>query len=232
MSQPPLQPARSRTLFQSGYLRQIAGPMLMGAVVLLISGVVLLGYNVSALGDEFGWVQRADDILLTISDIKINVVDDELAVRGYALTNDSRFLLFQKNEVGALGRNMATLSRLVAGDAAQKARFAQLKAIVARHTAVFAGLTALGPGHAADVASAITDMNDRIMMHNTRSDLDALRDVELAVLAGRQKSAETQAMHTYMLTAAIVILAFGFGLIGIALSRAGKTDQRNLARGS
>jgi len=224
MSESTSQPFRFGLLFQGGHLQLLGTPMLTGSVVLLICGVLLLGVNVSVLRQSFAWVQRSDDILLTVSDIKTNVAGNELTVRGYALTDDPIFLSYQKNELRALAENMGKLSRLMADDPAQQSRFVQLKAVVGRRTALFTHLTALGPGHAADVAFAMVFEQTRTVMRAGRGALDALRGAELKILAERQQASERQASRTYAITVAIVILAFGLGVIGIALLHQERAD--------
>jgi CHASE3 domain sensor protein len=223
MSESATRPFRLGLLFQSGHLQLLGTPMLTGSVALLICGVLLLGMNVSALRQSFAWVQRSDDILIAVSDIKTHVVGNELTVRGYALTDDPIFLRYQKSELHALAENMGKLSRLMADDPTQQSRFVQLKAVVGRHTALFTHLTALGPGRATDVAYAIIDKDNRTVMNNARAALDKLRAIELAILARRQQTTELEVSRTYAMTVGIVVLAFGLGVIGIALLRYGRT---------
>lgn len=211
-------------LVRRGYLRQAATPLLVGAVALLVSAVIMLGVNVSTMRKNFAWVQQADDVLQQLSGVETGVVGNELTVRGYALTNDPRFLLYQKANRQRVADSMNKLAALVAGDPLQAARFERLRRIVARHSAIFGALTGLGPGHAKDVAAAIVDPKNRSVMDKTRSQLDAFRGEELELLAERQADAAHQASRTYNIAVAIVVAAFLLGGLGVLVGRHGRDE--------
>jgi len=61
----------------SRLLRQIGTPTLIGSVVLLISALLLLGANVSALRNSFAWVQRTDDVLVQLAAVETRLVAND-----------------------------------------------------------------------------------------------------------------------------------------------------------
>ena len=209
-------------LVREGHLRQIGTPTLIGAVVLLISALLLLGANVSALRDSFVWVQRTDDILVQLSEVDTRLVANELTVRGYALTDDPVFLNYQKSEQNQMAAAMRKLAALIAAEPSQKSRFAMLRGLVDKRMAHFAYLTSLGPGHAQDVSVAIRDPQKRTVMRAARAQVIAMRNEELKLLADRQAAAAEQSMRAYQLAIGIVVLAFVFAVLGFAFAQMGR----------
>ena len=203
-------------------MRQIGTPTLIGSVVLLMSALLLLGANVSALRDSFVWVQRTEDILVQLSEVETRLVGNELTVRGFALTDDPVFLTYQKSEQEQMAAAMAKLTALIAEEPSQTGRFAVLRRLVDKRMALFADLTNLGPGHAQDVAAAIRDPDKRTVMRATRAQVIAMRNEELKLLANRQADVAQQSARTYELAIGIVILAFVFGGLGLAFAQIGR----------
>jgi CHASE3 domain sensor protein len=209
-------------LAHRGYLRQIGTPTLIGSVVLLISALLLLGANVSALRNSFAWVQRTDDVLVQLSEVETRMVGNELTVRGYALTDDPIFLTYQKNEQEQMATAMKTLAVLIADEPSQKSRFAALRGLVDKRMTHFADLTSLGPGHAQDVAVAIRDPQKRTVMRAARGQVIAMRNEELKLLANRHAAAAEQSTRAYQLAIGIVVLAFVFAVLGFAFVQMGR----------
>ena len=203
-------------------MRQIGTPTLIGSVVLLISALLLLGANVSALRNSFAWVQRTDDVLVQLAAVETRLVGNELTVRGYALTDDPVFLTYQKNEQEQMATAMGKLSTLIAEEPSQKNRFTALRALVGKRMAHFADLTRLGPGHAQDVAVAIRDPNKRAVMRAARTQVIAMRNEELKLLANRQAAVAEQSTRAYELAIGIVVLAFVFAVLGFAFAQIGR----------
>ena len=209
-------------LLERGGVRRLGMPALVIAVAMLVAAVLLLGVNVSALRGSFEWVQKSDDILLEISEVENAVIGHELTVRGYALSNDPVFLRYEDSERGHIARAMHRLAALASGDPQQTRLESDLQRSIARHTAVFSQLTALGPGHAADVARAIRDPAKRSVMAAARDGIEAFRTAELAILAQRQARAARQASRTYGLAVGIVMAAFLLGGLGVFVSQFGR----------
>jgi two-component system sensor kinase FixL len=203
-------------------LRQIGTPTLIGSVVLLISALLLLGANVSALRNSFAWVQRTDDVLVQLSEVELRLVGNELTVRGYALTDDPVFLTYQKSEQEQMESAMRKLTTLIAEEPSQKSRFATLRSLVDKRMAHFAHLTSLGPGHAQEVAVAIRDPQKRTVMRAARAQVATMRNEELKLLANRQAAVAEQSTRAYQLAIGIVLLAFVFGGLGLAFAQIGR----------
>ena len=215
-----------------GHLRELGTPVLFAAVVLLLSGVLLLGANVAALRKSSAVVDRTNQTLLQIAEVDVKLVGVEMTVRGYALTDDPSFLRYQRYERSHMTAAMDRLATLVASEVSQARPFAQLRGLVAKRLALYAHLSGLGPGHAKEVAAAITDPEKRQVMALARLALTDLRDRELKLLAERQASATLRATRTYELAIGIVVLAFVFSALGFVFMLYGRSAQRDFARGS
>lgn len=209
-------------LWQRGHLRQLGVPTLVAAVALLLSAIMLLSVNVSALRDSLSWVQRSDDVLMHLYDVNNDVIGNEMSSRGYALTDDPSFLRFQREEQRDLAVVMAELRPLVARDPSQSKRFEDMRKAIAERMHFFKRLTALGPNHAKEVGEAISEPANRESMRRARLAVDAFRAGEVQLLAERQAVAARQATRTFMLAVGIVSLAFLLGGLGFAMSVHGR----------
>jgi len=205
-----------KTLFRRGHLRQTGVSCLFGAVVLLLSGMMLLGANVSKLRDSYTRVQRSNAVLLQLAEVDAKLVGVEMTVRGFALTDDPAFLKYQKYEREHTTAAMDKLATLIGTDASRASSFRLLKSLVAKRLALYAYLSRLGPGHAHDVAIAIRDPAKRNNMLNARTLMAHLRDDEMKLLAERQDAAAGQAAYSYKLAFGIVVLAFILSALGFA----------------
>ena len=211
-----------KTLFQRGHLRQTGSSCLFGAVVLLLSGMTLLGANVSKLRDSYTRVQHSNAVLLQLGEVDAKLVGVEMTVRGYALTDDPAFLKYQKSEREHTTAAMDKLATLIGTDAARASSYRLLKSLVAKRLALYAYLSGLGPGHAHDVAVAISDPAKRNDMYNARILMARLRDDEMKLLAERQDAATQQAAYSYKLALMIVVLAFVLSAVGFAFTFYGR----------
>lgn len=205
-----------KTLFRRGHLRQTGASCLFGAVVLLLSGMMLLGANVSKLRDSYTRVQRSNAVLLQLAEVDAKLVGVEMTVRGFALTDDPAFLKYQKYEREHATAAMDKLAALIGTDASRASSFKLLKSLVAKRLALYAYLSGLGPGHAHEVSVAIRDPAKRNDMLNARILMAHLRDDEMKLLAARQDAATQQAAYSYKLAFGIVVLAFVLSALGFA----------------
>ena len=214
-----------RILFEYGYLRQIGTPMLLCAVVLFVSAMAMLGDNVSQVRTGYASVQRSNAALLDIAEINTQVMGIDMTVRGYALTGNPVFLHYEADNRELLRRAMDDLASLIAGEAGHSVSMATLRQLVARHEAVFAKLSDLGPGHGADVAAAITDPAKREARYAVQRALTALHADELKLLDARRNAAERQASRTFEIAFGIVFLAFVASALGFALVLHKRSDK-------
>ncbi len=206
-----------KLLFRRGDLRQIGSSALFGAVVLLLCGMVLLGSNITRLRDSYAWVQRSNAILLQLAEVDSKLVGVEMTVRGYALTDDPMFLKWQKDERKRTLTALSKLAVLLGNDPMHTDHVKWLRTLVGRRLALYAHLSALGPGHAKEVAAAIRDPVERSDMLNARLVLEHVRAQELTVLNERQATAAEQSVQSYKLAFGIVVLAFVLSALGFTL---------------
>jgi len=211
---------RMDNLVQSGRMGHLGGSLLAVAVMLLAAAAVLLGVDISRQQRMFNGVQECDQELIRIDEVERHLLAVELTVRGFALTDDPQFVAYYRNEVGQMQAALATLASDFADDPAPiRERFARLQELTRQRLDLFAGLMALGPGHAAAVADAIRDPHVRATMRAARSKLGELRQLELDELGDLQAKAERQVAWTYLQASVIVIGAFALGACGMVLLR-------------
>ena len=214
----PRTPSKFRDFLERAGLRDVGVPTLLAAVVLFVSAMTMLGANVSAVRESYGRVQRSNSALLDMAEINTLVMGIDMCVRGYALTDNPDFLVFEADNRHRLGIAIDKLAFQESDNAAQAASIAKLRTLVVRQEALFSQLSSLGPGHAKEVAAAIVDPEKRKIRYAAQDTLTVLHDGETKLLIARQQAAERQVSRTFYLALGIVALAFIAGTIGFALT--------------
>lgn len=188
---------------------------MFGAVVLLVSATLLLGANISALRGNLAWMDHSQRVLNQIAILETTDLGEELTIRGYALTGDSRFLDFQKQERGKCQAALAELHRLSAVESGRRAEFGFVERTVRQHLDMFGNLPIHGADRAEVVARAIVDPAVRAHMRRTRNGLVSLRAAELSDLASRQRAVTDQLGRAFFLALGIILAAFLLGGAGV-----------------
>ena len=218
----PRTPSKFRDFLERASLRDVGVPTLFAAFVLFGTAMAMLGANVSAVRESYGWVQRSNSALLDIAEINSLVMGIDMTVRGYARTDNSDFLVYEADNRKRLGMRIDHLAFLTTDDPGQSASLAKLRALVAKHEALFSQLSNLGPGHAKDVAAVIVDPEKRKIRYAVQDTLTVMHDGEMKRLAARQRTAERQVSRAFNLALGIVLFAFVAGGIGFALTLFGR----------
>lgn len=200
-------------------LRELGVPMLLTAIVLFACAMAMLNANVSALRQSYSSVQRSNSVLLELAEINTLVIGIDTTVRGYALTDNPDFLVYEADNRRRLDYAIENLDSLASDDGpGQTAHIARLRTLVAEHEALFSKLSSLGPGHAKDVAAAIVDPAKRKIRYAVQNTLTAMHDDEMELLSTRQRLVERQVSHTFFLALGIIAFAFIAGTVGVMLT--------------
>jgi CHASE3 domain sensor protein len=226
-----VRPAGTLQEYKHGILRELGMPALFVAGVLLLSATLLLGVNIAAMRNNLAWIGGTQQILLNVAEAENGVVGDQLTVRGYALTGDARFLLFQRSERARLKRAMARLTQLTAPDPAGADRIALIGRLIKRHTDYCRSISGLGPEHADIVAKAINDDRKRAILFQTRGALAAYRADEIRALAEKQDYLTRQLSQSFYLAVGILVAAFLLGGLGLVAAQLRLPFHRHLPRG-
>ncbi|MGA7675816.1 MAG: CHASE3 domain-containing protein [Rhizomicrobium sp.] len=221
----PRTPHKFRDFLERASLRDIGVPALLAAAVLFVSAMSMLNANVSALRESYGRVQRSNSVLLDLAEINTLVMGIDMTVRGYALTDNPDFLVYEADNRNRLGMAIDNLASLLSDEPGQSASMAKLRALVASHEEVFSQLSSLGPGHAKDVAAVIVDPEKRKIRYAVQNTLTAMHNGEMKQLSARQQAVERQVSHTFNLALGIVAFAFVAGAVGFALTLFGRRAQ-------
>ncbi len=196
-------------------------------MVLLLCGMVLLGSNVTRLRDSYAWVQRSNAILLQLAELDSKLVGVEMTVRGYALSDDPIFLKWQRDERGRTVVALNNLATLLGNDPMHADHVKRLRTLVGRRLALYAYLSALGPGHARDVAAAIRDPGQAFGYGQCpRLCWSIVRAQELNLLNERQAMAAAQTVQGYKLAFGIVVLAFVLSAMGFTFMFYGEPEAK------
>ena len=116
-------------------------PLLFGAMVALIAAVIAL---LSLLQkDREDWVRHTLLVETSLSELSNSVYRVEALERGYLITGADNFIRFYERERIAVPAQMAEVGALTAGNAAERAQIATLRAAVQRKLAELDGAVAL-----------------------------------------------------------------------------------------
>ena len=204
---------------RGGNLRSVATPILLAALVLLVSAIALIGASYTHFRETNAEVHRATSVLLQIAEVDAKLVGMEMTVRGYALSDDPAFLMREDYERIHLISAMQKLQGLIAQEPSQREGFAHLRVVVADRMTLYAHLSGLELDRAREVARAITDNDKRREMLSARLTLNALRDRELKLLQDRQMTQERDAWHAFLIAISIIVAAFVLGGVGLLISQ-------------
>jgi CHASE3 domain sensor protein len=204
--------------YRRGQLRGLGAPITLGALVMLVSGMLLLSANISGLRENLTWVRHAEYVIQQISAAEAGIVGDELTVRSYALTGDKNFLLYQRSERRRLSEAMTRLAAATASDVSDSRAYRQIQTLVRQHMDMYGRLTGMGPDHAQVVAKAITDPGNRRIMLTARARLADFREDLERRLADHQETITQEAAHAFRLAVGIIIAAFLLAGLGVSLS--------------
>src|SRR5579862_6131467 len=115
------------------------------AVVLSIGFAAALAFNVVQLRDSFGWVEHTNEVLREINGVARNILEAESNERGYLLTGEASYRDGYAASSAALLGTLDTLTTLMADNAEQARRLADLRPLIAARIGEFERALALGP---------------------------------------------------------------------------------------
>ena len=207
----------------AGHLRKAGTEMLVGAVVMLIAGMVLMGANLSELYDIGLSTQRTNDALTQAAMVDNEILGIELTVRSYALKRRQVYLDSFKMRQARLRKALDQLSALLSDQPAQSRRLAKLHTYVENRLALFSKLLTLRPNRQDIIVNTVTNLTLRTERQKAQTEMDAIRSDEMIRVANRQVAGERKVQQTFILSVGIVAFAFMLAGIGLILVRGGRS---------
>ena len=194
---------------------------LLGIVLLALNALVFYNSTQAVLDHEH-LVTHTQDVLGTLDNTLVTILDAETGQRGYIITADARYLAPYSRAILALAAKLDRLASLTADNSRQQARLATLRPLVRAKLSELAQTVALQRAGKAQQARAVVASNrGAALMDRIRAVLGAMNNEELALLAQRKDSASRATWLTtltlVLATAADIALLVGLTL---ALQRA------------
>lgn len=203
---------------RNGHLRVAGTEMMVAAFMMLIAGMLLMGANISELHQIGEHTRHSYMALVKIGDVDGNIMASELSMRGYAMTGEQDYVVRYRIRTHNLDMAMDGLADLLASEPDEAAHLKFLRSYVNARRGLFARLLQMGPDHLAEARRIVVAPNVREERMASGRILYAMRAKELQRVAVRQDAAEHRARQAYILSSAIVLLAFGMVLFGLFLS--------------
>ncbi|MBS0473248.1 MAG: CHASE3 domain-containing protein [Proteobacteria bacterium] len=208
---------------------RVTGRTLIGIAALVLSVVCVLlatlalGANIARLRESFGWVSHTNEVLQTISDIRIDALRAEASVRAYVLSGDAGYLAEYRGVHGAIGTATSHLASLVTDNPAQTARVRHLIPLLTRRIAQLDANIAEGRERVlSKMGDASRTSGRRMLAGNISESIAGLRQSELALLAQRQQDADQRtrgALFFALLSAALAVVSGALGAAVISRER-------------
>ena len=189
--------------------------MVVAGLALLVATAILLISAERDLRKSNEAVQRTNNALLQLAEIKSLVIGVDYSARGYALTGDKLFLNHENEKQRALKLGVAELGRLAPLQHADDIQ--RLSRLIDIHAAVYAQFVKLGGGRTREMADLITNPNQRQKRYDAIGAVDALHADLMGDLVAEQVQAEKQQHYTMVLTFVIVATAFLGGIVELLL---------------
>jgi signal transduction histidine kinase len=170
--------------------------------------------QVRALVDATEWVDHTDEVTATASRLERLCVDMETGVRGYLLMHDPVFRAPYDDSRRELEPVLATLAALVADNATQVLRVADLRAAIGRWMPL--AESALARREQPNWQVSVPDQHAaRARFNDLRRQFDAFRAGEVLLRDSRTATARAAARRTTRVTIGAALL------LGLALALAG-----------
>lgn len=200
-------PAAKRTaeLLLRGLGREIGVAILLTSVVLFISAMSVLGVYFSHMRESFAQVRRSHAVRSELSTTYIEVLQNELTLRGYALGGDKVFLVWGERERSLLRAALTRLSSLLADDPVQRQNLAKLQSALKEYQAKLADAQRV-PRE--EMAASIV----KLAKTNVRAPVAKLL---MAML--KQETTHVEQQENTLLQTADSAFRIAFGIAGLAL---------------
>ena len=148
------------------------------AVVLTIVAFALLAQHYYSASQ---WVAHTLEVSAVLSRFQDNLLDAQMAVRGYVFTGEESFLEPYGAGQSALRATLAELESLVPDNPRQQTQLGELQPRLARELDLFATLVA------ARAAGTLSAEDQRTLVQQTKSEMDDLRAAVQSMQAQEQR---------------------------------------------
>lgn len=204
---------------QAGHLRKAGSEMLIGAVAMLIAGMLLMGANLSDIHHIGLTSLRSSDALTELAVVDNEILGIELAMRSYAIKPRKVYSDSFDNRAVRINGSLDKLQHYLADQPVEAERLSRLKAYVGARINLYSLLMAQTDTPQPQVADTVTDLNLRTERQNAQQILEEIRNDAVIRVAGCQLATERKVRQTFMLLVGVVSFAFSLAAIGFLLLR-------------
>ncbi|HUZ12422.1 MAG TPA: CHASE3 domain-containing protein [Caulobacteraceae bacterium] len=200
-----------------GFKRVIAASVLLAVLVAGLS-FFLVFTHLTSLASARQWVAHSHLVKEATQDLYASMQAAESGERGYVITRDPAYLDPYLRAVGAMGPEEARLGELVVDNAGQVARAQALARSVNERMMLVGRIVAAGrAGDFAGARAQVASGRGRTGMHDIRSLVRRIRQVEDGLLAERTVQADQQESLTLDAGLALSLVALAGLIAGVWL---------------
>lgn len=203
---------------RSGHLRATGIEMMVAALMMLVSGLLLMGANVSDLRRINLSVQNAHLFIQLTDNIDGSLANLELAARGYIITGDDFFRKRFRLRSYELQQALPLLSRGEEPQGALLQQVALLQKLVPQRQKRLAVLFDLPPEKLQPVPGWVANRETWNERQVVTGALSMIRDSEMARIHQLQLDSERKVRQVYFLSTIFSVLSCLLSLLGLFLT--------------
>ncbi len=169
-------------------------------------------------------IRNTHEVLTTLDDLMIQVLDAETGKRGYHLTGDEQFLRPYEDGSAAARRSLAKLENHTRNDPAQHEKYIELRTAIQRKLdQLSVGVAALRAGDMQEADRLVDAQTSLETMAQVRSRIEEMTETELGIRANRvaEHAAASRATVTGAVGASVIgaVLAIAIFLLLLRTAR-------------
>jgi len=182
-------------------------------LALLLAAILVLGWLSHRTNAEFkaavGWVTHTHEVLNTIEQTQVHLVDAESGQRGYVLTGRESYLEPYTAALTSLDGDIQKLKTLTRHNPVQQKNIAELQILVARRLSLESQTIGLRKTNSTAALALILTDEGKNTMDKIRAAFSQMREYEEQLLVEREKRAQAKSF----LTEAVSLALIGVGVI-------------------
>jgi CHASE3 domain sensor protein len=180
---------------------------------LLLAAILVLGWLSHRTNAEFkaavGWVTHTHEVLNTIEQTQVHLVDAESSQRGYVLTGRESYLEPYTAALAFLDGDLQKLKALTSHNPVQQTNIAELQTLVAKRLSLESQTIGLRKTNSTAALALVLTDEGKNTMDKIRAAFSQMREYEEQLLVDREKRAQAKSF----LTEAVSLALIGVGVI-------------------
>ena len=201
--------------------RRVIGLLLAAALLTIGAGAALL-LNLVWFRGGFNLVEHTNEVLRQISTAEVGLFQAESGQRGWVLSGDASYLETYRQAANLVTSSLRALNDLI-DTGEQRPRLQELQGMIDARLGALARVVELGPARRDEALAILASERGRQSVSRITETLEAMRRVEIDLLAQREKIADRAAVYTTVIASVMALLAMLGAFFGAYLMQRQRT---------